>query len=106
MTTDTQPSVLRAHLQSLNADELWNTLCASTPGGIDASIMSTEEMIEYGVANWMPGAFATPEEIERARNAHANDGINIDDGAKAARADDGLWVQAWVWIANPEDETH
>lgn len=97
-TINTQPSTLRAHLQSLNADDLWNTLCTNTPGGIDASTMSTEEMIEYGVDNWAPGAMATPEEIERAREEYATDDISIDAGAKASRADEGVWVAAWVWL--------
>lgn len=53
MRTDMNPAEgSRAHLEGLNDDDLWNALCAGTPGGIDASTMSREEMIEYGIANW------------------------------------------------------
>lgn len=44
-------------------------------------------------------SLATPEEIERARSEYADDDINIDDGAAASRADDGVWVAAWVWLS-------
>lgn len=46
---------------------------------------------------------ATPEELARARDLYAagsDDDIEIDDGAKVSRADDGTWVQAWVWLAH------
>lgn len=36
--------------------------------------------------------------IARARNEWADDDISIDDGAKVSVADDGAWVQAWVWL--------
>lgn len=40
-----------------------------------------------------------PEELARARDLYS-DGvtISVDDDAKVSRADDGTWVQAWVWI--------
>ena len=47
---------------------------------------------------------ATPEEIERARNDYAkgsDDDIEIDDDALTSRADNGTWVQAWVWLPHP-----
>lgn len=50
---------------------------------------------------------ATPAEIARARELYAegsDDDIEVDDNAKASRADDGLWVQAWVWLPNEDDE--
>jgi hypothetical protein len=49
---------------------------------------------------------ATPEEIARARERYAvtsDDDIEIDDSAKASRADDGTWVQAWVWLEKQAD---
>ena len=52
-------------------------------------------------------AFATPDEIERARVEHAegsDNSIEIDDEALASRADCGFWVQAWVWLENGSDE--
>lgn len=44
---------------------------------------------------------ATPGEVARAREIYAagsDDDIEIDDNAKVSRADDGTWVQAWVWL--------
>jgi hypothetical protein len=49
--------------------------------------------------------FADDEEIDRAREEYAqgsDDDIEIDDGAASSVADDGVWVQAWVWLANEE----
>lgn len=49
-------------------------------------------------------AFATPDEIEEARNEYGNDECEIDDGAvSTSRSDDGLWVNAWVWLARSEE---
>lgn len=47
--------------------------------------------------------WATPDEIERARNLYcppssADPSIEIDDVAKVSVAEDGVWVQAWVWL--------
>lgn len=47
---------------------------------------------------------ASPAEIEAARNAYADDDLEIDDDAAVSRADDGYWVGAWVWIANDDAE--
>jgi hypothetical protein len=32
------------------------------------------------------------------------DGIVIDSDAQVSYADDGAWVAAWIWIADPEPE--
>lgn len=45
---------------------------------------------------------ATPEQIDRARKLHCSDDINVDDDAVVSVADEGVWVQAWVWVPNPE----
>ena len=49
---------------------------------------------------------ATEAEIEAARRIHANpssDAIEVDDDAKACRgADEGTWVQAWVWVPDED----
>lgn len=48
---------------------------------------------------------ATEEEILRARNLHADfsdDVIQVDEEAAVSRADDGVWVAAWVWLPNRE----
>jgi len=52
---------------------------------------------------------ATPDEIERTRQLYAygsgsGDNLEIDDGAKASRADDGAWVAAWVWLPNEDQD--
>ena len=53
-----------------------------------------------------PEFFATPDEIDRAREQYADDDIQIDDGARASRTHDGLWVEAQVWLSEEfiEDE--
>lgn len=45
---------------------------------------------------------ATTQEIEAARANYESDEINVDEGALTSRADDGVWVNAWVWIS-PEE---
>jgi hypothetical protein len=44
---------------------------------------------------------ATGEEIQRARDRYAldsSDDIRIDDDAQTSEADNGTWVQAWVFL--------
>jgi len=41
---------------------------------------------------------ATLEQIENARCLHQCDEIEIDDEALVSEAEDGYWVQAWVWV--------
>ena len=61
--------------------------------------------------------YATQAEIDRAREMYANhsdDDIEIDDihqdgnppctGARVSVGDDGVWVSAWVWLRNEDDE--
>ena len=57
--TEVYPKSVRAHLESLGEDDLWNTLCLCTPGAIDASVMSESEMIDYGVRNWRMPFYST-----------------------------------------------
>jgi hypothetical protein len=49
---------------------------------------------------------AEPDEIVAAREMYADDDIQIDDDAAASRADDGVWVSAWVWVPNEEEDDH
>lgn len=45
--------------------------------------------------------------IERAREVYAvgsDDDIEIDDNALLSEAHDGRWVQAWVWIGDPDED--
>lgn len=53
-----------------------------------------------GVAN----VFATPQEIDAARDLHQGENINIDDDALASYTPGGYWVQAWVWVG-PEEKS-
>lgn len=50
--------------------------------------------------------YASDAEIDRARSEYclcSNDAIEVDEGAITSRGgDDGLWVQAWVWLADEE----
>lgn len=54
---------VRKHLASLSQDDLWNTLCRYTPGAVDASVMSKQELIEYGVAHWRVPSYSTDPSI-------------------------------------------
>jgi len=50
---------------------------------------------------------AGPELVGAAKEKYAlgsDDNIEIDDDAHESRADDGAWVQAWVWVPNPDSE--
>lgn len=50
---------------------------------------------------------ATPAQIDAARTMYAQGtdySIEIDDGALVSNADEGAWVQAWVWVPHPADE--
>jgi hypothetical protein len=42
--------------------------------------------------------------IEKANEEHCSDEIEIDDDAWFSEGDDGVWVQAWVWIPNAQCE--
>lgn len=51
--------------------------------------------------------FADAALLDAARDRYAlgsNDDVEIDDGAVTSVGDGGTWVQAWVWIANEEEE--
>jgi len=39
--------------------------------------------------------------LAKANELHASDDIEIDDIAGTSAADNGTWVQAWVWVPNP-----
>ena len=53
---------------------------------------------------------ATPEQIKDARKLYQKDGeIEIDECALQSRADgnpdNGAYVQAWVWVPDPDENT-
>lgn len=42
--------------------------------------------------------------VEKARKQYAepsSNDVEVDDDAAISRADDGTWVQAWLWLAEP-----
>jgi len=41
---------------------------------------------------------ASPELVREARETYGSDDIQIDDDAAVAAGDEGVWVQAWVWV--------
>ncbi|MBV5324882.1 MAG: hypothetical protein J0626_06220, partial [Rhodospirillaceae bacterium] len=49
----------------------------------------------------------TAEYIQKAKKLYERDGeIEVDDNAKVSEGSDpGAYVQAWVWVPNPEAET-
>lgn len=76
---------VRAHLASLSEDDLWNTLCRYTPGAVDASVMSRQDLIEYGVDFWRAPPYSTDpatcwpiitREVILFRGAFPGTGIN------------------------------
>lgn len=42
--------------------------------------------------------------IQQARDDYTNDDIEIDDNPPVAVADNGVWVAAWVWVQNEDDD--
>jgi hypothetical protein len=46
---------------------------------------------------------ASVKEIHAARSLYGSDDIEVDGDAKVSRANDGVWVQAWVWV--PKENT-
>lgn len=42
---------------------------------------------------------ATVDEVIEARMNYASDEIEIDEEPAVSRADDGVWVAAWVWLS-------
>jgi hypothetical protein len=50
------------------------------------------------------GTHHDPETVKRAQAEYpGSDDIKIDDDARVSLADDGDWVEAWVWIAHPDE---
>lgn len=68
--------------------------------GTGALVLADGRDVVYNIVNCTAQDPATPEEIEEARQLHGSEECEIDEGAGTSRADldDGLWVQAWVWL--------
>lgn len=44
--------------------------------------------------------------IEKAREYYQEEGtIEIDNNADISKSDEGVYVHAWVWVPNEEEET-
>ena len=44
-----------------------------------------------------------PSYVKRAKWGDYED-VEIDDNAKISQADNGAWVQAWVWVADQDED--
>lgn len=42
--------------------------------------------------------------IQEAQQAYASDEVDVPHNARVTEADGGAWVEAWVWIARPEEK--
>ena len=63
--------------------------------------ISAVDPIHYAeLAAWFENEsnFATEDEVLRAIRLYGSDELEVDRPAVASRGDDGLWVQAWVWL--------
>lgn len=90
------------------------------PEAFDSFLAAENAAGEYAKAQEKPGhkffaSFIQGEEkapsdediasndlINRARAIHASDDINIDHDAKVSEADEGSWVQGWLWVPGGE----
>lgn len=68
-------------------------------GDANAALTKADELVKF-----MTEAEAGPELVGQARTYYANDDINIDDDAWQSEGDDGVWVEAWVWLARSDDD--
>ena len=71
----------------------------NTPDWLAVEAKALEDALEA-----ITSADATPEERSAAQDEHGSDDIEIDDDALASRTDEGVWVQAWVYVAMSDDE--
>lgn len=53
---------------------------------------------------WVNDSLAGDELVACARAQWGTDDLNIDDDAGKSEADEGVWVEAWVWLPNGEDD--
>jgi hypothetical protein len=47
---------------------------------------------------------ASADQIQAARDLYQTDECEIDDDASTSEADEGYWVQAWVWVSTANEE--
>jgi len=80
-------------INDLKLTAIENALDQPTPGNIAAAHKAVQET---------RSSTATDDQLAEARAIHANDDLEIDDDATVSEADNGYWVQAWVWV--PQDD--
>ena len=95
---DTTPIVLHT---SASAASLYRTL-----EELQRFVLGTEvgDRIQFALAQYRESQ-ADAELIARAKELHQNDDCEIDAGALTSEADNGIWVQAWVWVPNNDRAT-
>ena len=63
------------------------------------------EGIALEIMDQARASVASPGLREIAHDEYGSDEIEIDDeGAGTAPGEGGIWVQAWVWVADDEEE--
>ncbi len=57
-----------------------------------------------GIASAREDAESTdyPDIVEKARDLHGSDEVEIDEDAVLSRGDDGVWVAGWLFVANAD----
>lgn len=66
-------------------------------GNLAEAVRSLSEIVND------PELLATDDELVRAQ-LFCNEDVNVDGFGYVSRAEDGVWVQGWVWVPNPEPE--
>lgn len=110
---DADVSLKAALFHSLRADQAWRLYCGVR---VDAETQACAAVF-YVPLSWsretisnyigQPAETAMEEAkrqtfLNAAREAFGSDEIQIDNDALAAAADNGAWVQSWVWVSNDE----
>lgn len=65
--------------------------------------MQLKEAIRAMQAQIDGHANAGPILVQTAKDMYESDDLEIDDSAGKSSADDGNWVQAWVWVPHTCD---
>lgn len=42
--------------------------------------------------------------VRKADERYSNDDIGVDPGARLSRGEEGVWVQAWVFVPHDDEE--
>jgi hypothetical protein len=84
--------------------KIWIEGCTQQEADAIADMIKTFPGVK--VREVRPFQQATPHEVKTAQEVygHYRDGneIEVDDDAGTSEADDGTWVQAWLWLYNDD----